>query len=210
MLPDKSTNRRQKCKPFQFAVTFIFIPCCGMQQQARDLREIIILKSRTGCHITWYWDGNMPQGSHCGTVCVLLEESLLCCTWDGLHLLYSSGMIYGHTHADKPKCVCTSYIVHWCIRSSRAQHRTSTSTWLVIVLINTAPTTAELNYPFKRIVLRDFQLKISMALSFCKVVCLMSLSCGSARDHCSFQCALQIHATWSDSLDFKVKVSVAV
>lgn len=67
---------------------------------------------------------------------------------------------------------------------------------------------SELNYPFKHIVLRNFQLKISMALSFCRVVCLMSLSCRSARGHCSFQCGRQIYATCADSLDCEVKVSV--
>lgn len=84
-------------------------------QQARNLGEFIILKTRTACHVAWYWDGKVPLGFSTGAA----ELSLLCCSWDGLHLLYSSGIIYGHTHADKPKCVRTFYIVHWCAWSSR-------------------------------------------------------------------------------------------
>lgn len=119
--------------------------------------------------------------------------------------------IWTHTCGSAQACMYFIYYSLMHVIFSCAQHRTFTSTWLAIELINAGPTTAELNYSFKHIGLGNVQLKISMAVSFCRVVCffeLMSLSCRSARDHCSFQRGLQSYATCGDSLDFQVKVSV--
>lgn len=141
----------------------------------------------------------MPQGTHCRIVFIVLHWR-----WPTFAIILWYNI---WTHICGWAQVCMYFIYYSLMHMifSCAQHRTSSSTWLVIVLINTGPLTAELTYPSKYIVLQNFKLKYSTNdLSLYRVVSflqLMSRSFRSLQDHCSFQ-YIQIYSTSEEGKRF--------